>query len=379
MPNINFPHAPSVPLALFIDLDAIAHNYRSLSSELKKGVICGTVLKANAYGLGVKEVSTRLYQEGCRQFFVAHLTEAIELQCFIGNDASIYVLNGLREGDEKVYTHYNLIPVLSDLRQIRAWNTYAKEHRQCLKAALHFDTGMTRTGLAPYDIKHLGLKDLSHTEIVCVMSHLACTYQASHPMNDAQRVAFDALCKRFPFALASLATSGGRFLGPEYHYNLTRIGLALTGCRTADPRGQSQLKTAIKAYAQILQINEIPRGDSVGYDASFIASRASRIATLGVGYADGYLRSLSNRGEVYFDGYKLPVVGKVSMDLLTIDITDIPSNRIHCGDWVELFGDNISIDDLAQKAETIPWELLTRIGSRFERFYVNTQKTKEAA
>lgn len=374
-----FPYSPSLSLALIIDLDAVAHNYRTLSQKVKKGASCGAVLKANAYGMGLKEVSTRLYQEGCRHFFVAHLTEAIELKCCIGQDSFIYVLNGLRKGEEEVYIHYNLVPVLSDLSQIQAWNTFSKSKKKCFKAALHFDTGMARTGISPLDIKDLEITDLSHTEITCIMSHLACPYHPSHPMNEVQWNAFETIRKRFPFALASLSNSGGFYLGPKYHYNLIRLGLALSGCHSHFLPTEPLLKPVIKAYAQILQINEISRGDSVGYDTTFIAPRASRIATLGVGYADGYLRSLSNRGEVYFEGYRMPVVGRVSMDLLNVDITDIPPSKIHEGDWVELFGDHIPVDDLAKKAGTIPWELLTHIGPRFERFYLNSHNLKEVA
>lgn len=379
MPKAPFPHSPSLPLALIIDLDALAHNYQVLCQKLKKGVFCGAVLKANAYGMGLKEVSQRLYHEGCRHFFVAHLPEAIELRCFVGKDSSIYVLNGLRKGEEQVYLHYHLIPVLSDLSQIQAWNSWAKQKRQCLKAALHFDTGMTRTGITSYDLKNLEITDISHTEITCIMSHFACPYDLNHPMNRVQWIAFEAIRKRFPFALASLSNSGGLFLNSKYHYNLVRIGLALTGCHPRYLPHDVSLKPVVKAYAQILQINEILRGDSVGYDATFIASRASRIATLGIGYADGYLRSLSNCGEVYFEGYKARVAGRVSMDLLSIDITHIPARKIQVGDWVELFGDHLLIDELAQKAGTIPWEILTHIGTRFERFYLNSKQLKEVA
>lgn len=198
-------------------------------------------------------------------------------------------------------------------------------------------------------------------------------------MNKTQRELFDQLCKRFPFALTSFANSGGLFLGPQYHYDIVRVGLALAGYSTPVFQGKVPLKPVVKAYAQILQITEISEGDSIGYDATFIASRASRIATVGVGYADGYLRSLSNRGEVYCAESKVPVVGIVSMDLMTIDVTDIPANKIKPGDWVELFGDNVSIDAVARKAGTIPWELLTSLGQRYERFYLNTQQEQEVA
>ncbi len=378
MGKISFPHPPSVPLALIIDLDAVAYNYRMFCAHVKKGTLCAAVLKANAYGMGVKEVTSRLYQEGCRHFFMAHLTEAIEIKSFLSQDSFIYVLNGLRRGDEDVYAYYNLIPVLGDPHQIHTWNTFCQKKQQYLKAALQFDTGLNRTGLSVKAAQGLGLLQISHMEIICIMSHLACTYQPSHPMNEAQRIAFDALRKRFPFALGSLANSGGFFLGQAHHYDMIRLGLALTGCRTAVPHGDYVLKPAIKAYAQVLQINDIAPGDSIGYDATFVASRASRIATLGVGYADGYLRCLGNRGEVCFEGHKLPVVGRVSMDLLTVDITQVPSNKIQPGDWVELFGDNLLIDHLAERAETIPWEILTRLGSRFERFYISQKQVKEA-
>ncbi|MBI2707380.1 MAG: alanine racemase [Proteobacteria bacterium] len=380
MVNTNFPYPSSVPLALVTDLDAVAHNYRTLCSYVKKGTLCATVLKANAYGMGVKEVAARLYHEGCRHFFMAHLSEAIELKSFVGDDSLIYVLTDLRQGDEELYTLYNLIPILSSLSQIQIWNAFSQRKQKCLKAALHFDTGMTRTGLTPRVVKNLELLTLSHIEIVCVMSHLACPYQPTNPMNEAQRLSFDELRARFPFALGSLANSGGVCLGQPYHYDLIRPGIALTGCPSSIPVGDYKLRPVLKAYAQVLQINEIQRGESVGYDTTFIAARPSRIATLGVGYADGYSRSLSNRGEVYFGGQRLPVVGRVSMDLITIDITDVPMDKIHCRDWVELFGDNLLAHEVAEKAGTISNELFTRLGSRFERFYVGaTQQTRGVA
>jgi len=380
MVKSSFPYPPAVPLALITDLDAVAHNYHALRSYLKKGTLCATVLKANAYGMGVKEVAARLYHEGCRHFFMAHLSEAIEIKSFVGHDSFIYVLTDLRQGDEELYAFYNLIPVLSSVSQIQIWNTFSQKKQKCYKAALHFDTGMTRTGLTPQVIKNLELLALSHIEIVCVMSHLACPYQPTHPMNEAQRLSFDELRGRFPFALGSLANSGGVCLGRAYHYDLVRAGIALTGCRSSIPRGDYKLKPVLKAYAQVLQINEIQRGDSVGYDATFIAARPSRIATLGVGYADGYSRNLSNRGEVYFGGQRLPIVGRVSMDLITIDVTDVPMGKIHCGNWVELFGDNLLAHEVAETAGTISNELFTRLGTRFERFYVEaTQQSQGVA
>lgn len=379
MAKPNFPHHPSLPLVLMIDLDAVAHNYHTLCSQVKKGTICAAVLKANAYGMGVREVALRLYQEGCRHFFVALLSEAIELKAVVGDDSSIYVLNGLRRGDEEVYAHYDLIPILGDPLQIHVWNTFCQNKGQNLKAALHCDTGLSRTGLSETAIQSLGLLQVSHMEIVCIMSHMACSYQATHPMNELQRAAFDEIKKRFPFALASFSTSTALFLNPPYHFDMVRAGLALTGCRSANPHGEYTLKPVLKAYAQVLQINDIPQGGSVGYNATFIAPRASRIATIGVGYADGYFRSLSNRGEVYFEGYKLPVVGNVSMDLTTIDITDLPPNKIGLGNWVELFGDHLWSSKVAEKAGTISWELFTRLGSRFERFYLNSTEGKAAA
>ncbi len=379
MGKITFPRQPAVPLLLVTDLDALAHNYRVMCSSVKQGTFCAAVLKANAYGMGMKEAASLLYREGCRHFFVAHTSEAIELKGFVGSDSFIYVLTGLRSGDEDIYALYNLIPVLSDLSQLHAWNAYSHSKQACLKAVLHFDTGMTRTGLTPYEIKNLELSALSHIEIVCVMSHLACAYQPTHPMNEAQRLAFDELRGHFPFALGSLANSGGLCLGSAYHYEMVRLGASLGGCRTAIPVGNYALKPVLKAYAQILQINEIPRGESVGYDATFVAARPSRIATLGVGYADGYPRNLSNQGEVYCEGHRLPIVGRVSMDMLTIDITDVPEGKIHPGDWVELFGDTLLAHEVATMAGSISNELFTLLGPRFERMYVGVQALREVA
>lgn len=372
MAKPNFPHHPSLPLALLIDLDALGHNYRTLCAHLKKGTLCGAVLKANAYGMGVKEAALRLYAEGCRHFFVAHLPEAIELKAFVGEDSFIYVLNGLRRGDEEVYAHYGLVPVLSDPLQIHVWNTFCQTKDKQLKAALHFDTGLNRTGLAEAAAQGLGVLQVSHMEIVCIISHLACAYQATHFMNETQRLVFEELKKRFPFALASFASSGGFFLNQNYHFDMIRPGIALTGCRSANPHGEYVLKPVLKAYAQVLQIQDIPQGAAVGYDSTFIAPKALRIATLGVGYADGYFRSLSNRGEVYFEGYKLPILGRVSMDLTVVNVTDLPVNKIGLGSWVELFGDHLWADKVAEKAGTVSWELFARLGPRFERFYMNS-------
>jgi alanine racemase len=379
MHNSDFPNPPSVPLALVVDLDAIVHNYRVLRSYLKKGSICAAVLKANAYGMGVKEVAPLLYKEGCRHFFLAHLSEAIELKNLVGGDSFIYVLTDLRRGDEETYIHNNLIPILSNMSQIKAWNAFSKKKGMCLKAALHFDTGMIRTGLSPSIVKDIELMALSHIEIVCVMSHLACPYQVDHPMNESQRIAFDELRHRFPFAMGSLANSGGLCLGRSYHYEMARPGIGLTGCRTSIPIGEYKLKPAIKAYAQILEINPIQPGDCVGYDLTYVASKPSRIAMLGAGYGDGYPRSLSNKGEVYFKGHILPVVGRVSMDVFTIDVTDVPPSTIHPGEWVELFGDNLPAFKVAEKAGTITHELFSCLGTRFERFYVGEQQAEAVA
>lgn len=369
MSNPSFPHTPSVPIALVIDLDALAHNYQILRTDLKKGTLCGAVVKANAYGMGIKEATTRLYHEGCRHFFVAYLSEAIEMKSYLGEDCFIYVLGGLREGDEEAYAHYNVIPVLGDLLQVRAWNTFAQRENKCLKAILHLDTGMTRTGLDSEAIKNLSLLDLSNIELMYVMSHLACAYQPDHPMNESQRQLFDNLRKRFHTIPASFASSGGLRLGPTYHYDLVRPGIALTGCRVAN---NPKLKPVLKAYAQVMQLNHIPAGTSVGYDATFIAQRPSRIATIAGGYADGYFRGLSNRGEVFFKGQILPLVGRVSMDSFTVDVTNV---AIQTGDWVELFGENISAHAVASKVGSVSWELFARLSPRFERFYIGSRQT----
>lgn len=366
MDDPQFPQKPAVPLALLIDLDALAHNYHTVQACLKKGTVVGAVLKANAGGVGIKEAGARLYKEGCRHFFLAYVTEAIELKPFVGDDSFIYVLSGLRRGDEEVYAHYNLIPVLSDVSQVQLWNVFARSKNKCLKAVLHVDTGLTRTGLSAEEVKTLSLLDISNIEIVCIMSHLACSAEATHPMNEAQRLCFDALRQRFHTIPASFVSSAGVMISPAYHYDIVRTGLALVGCVSVH---NPALRPVIQAYGQVMQIHQIQPGTTVGYGADFVAQRPSRIATIGVGYADGYFRSLGNKGDVYFRGYIIPVVGRISMDFTTLDVTDVP---IEIGDWVELFGDHISAHQVATQAGTISWELLSRLGTRFERFYRGT-------
>lgn len=369
MHKIKLPFTPLSPSAIVIDLEAVAHNYKALQDKVGPNTKCAAVVKADAYGLGMSMVSTTLQDMGCRKFFVASIDEGIDLRSILGDGPAIYVLSGLRANEEEEYLSHDLIPVLSDLSQVQRWNGYAKIKGFPLPAILHMDTGMMRTGLKPDETAQLGLNHVSDLELKYVMSHLACAYEPHNPMNQQQLETFDNWRRSYPIAPASLANSGGIFLGERYHMDMVRPGLALYGGslpRLAEP---GLFKPAVKVYAQVLQTGHIQPGQSVGYDGTFTANRPTRIATLGIGYADGYLRSLSNRGSVYLCGHKIPVIGRVSMDLITVDITDVPEGACVPGDWAEVIGEQILLDDVARAAETAPWELLTSLSTRSHRFY----------
>lgn len=356
--------------ALVIDLDAITKNYRFLSKLLKKKTICSAIIKANAYGLGIPSIVKRLHQEGCQHFFVAQMNEGIEAKIYAPN-AFVYVLNGIRKEDTALYQQHQLIPVLNSIDQILIWNQFAEKQNIFLPAILHFDTGINRTGLSPKEIYNLALNHLSHIEVHFLMSHLACAYQPDHPMNRQQLSLFQELCHNFPSLRRCFANSGGIFLGHDFHFDMVRPGLALYGLGLGE---NSFLKPCVHLFGQIIQIETINIGDSVGYDATYVASKETRVATIGLGYADGYPRNLSHKGYVYLNGYTAPIIGRISMDLITVDVTEIPLHLCYIGGWVEFFGNNISLDRIAHEAQTISWEMLTKLGHRSDRFYIDNNE-----
>lgn len=352
---------------LEIDLAAIAGNWRALRSRLAAGTVCAGVVKADAYGLGMAEVAGTLAAAGCRLFFVAQIEEGIALRACLP-DRDIAVLNGLLPGTTADFTAHRLIPVLNDLGQISEWRRTATDRWR--QAIIHLDTGMARLGLPPGELARLIASPdlLAGIELYAVMSHLACADEPSHPLNAKQRDAFRAALAALPRAPASLAASSGLFLGADYHFEIVRPGAAVYGVNP-QPRNPNPMAQVIRLKGKILQTRDVDTGDTVGYGATYRKDRPGRIATVAVGYADGWLRSLSNRGSAAIAGQQVPVVGRISMDLMTLDVSGLDPQLTRPGSYAELIGAGRDVDTVAAEAGTIGYEVLTALGRRYHRVY----------
>ena len=353
---------------LTIDLGALARNYRLLADRLG-GARCAAVVKADAYGLGVARVAPVLLRAGCETFFVATLDEGVALRA-LAPAAEIHVLNGVSDGSEEVFAGHGLHPVLNDLGQIERWATFARAHGE-RDAAIHVDSGMNRLGLPACEVDRLAAETerLDGLRVRLIMSHLACAEGRDNPMNPAQRAAFIAARAKLPAAPASLANSSGIFLGADYHFDMARPGVALYGVNPT-PGASNPMAEVVHLQSKIIQVRDVDRGQTVGYGAAHRTAAPGRIATVPVGYADGYLRSLGNRASAAIGGAQVPVVGRVSMDLITLDVSSLPPDRARPGTPVELIGGACPIDEVAACAGTIAYEILTSLGKRYDRRYV---------
>ncbi len=362
------------PLAeLLIDLDAVAQNWLDLKRRLSAGADCAAVVKADAYGLGATRVAGRLYDQGCRHFFVAHAGEAAEItptlvaraQMATADRARIYVLNGpygMAAGDMVVA---GFVPVLNTLDEVRYW----ADHGQGAAAVLHIDTGMNRLGLSLDELGNPHLGDwLKRFDLRYVMSHLACGDEVPHPLNAAQLARFTQAARSLgrPLRL-SLANSAGIMLGPDYHFDLVRPGCALYGINPQDGV-PNPMRAVVRARARITQVRDIAGGETVGYGATYTVPAGGKYATVAIGYADGYLRSLTGRGAVVINGQRCPLAGRVSMDSVVADVSHLKTPPV-AGDWAELIGPDLLVDEVAAMAGTIGYEILTSLGQRYARRY----------
>jgi alanine racemase len=354
---------------LTIDLAAVAANWRLLREHLTVGE-CGAVIKADAYGLGVAPVARTLLATGCRSFFVATADEGLELRGILPN-ATIFVLHGVRPEEERPFAEAQLAPVLNTPDELARWSALARSRGEKLPAALQLDTGMSRLGFEAVDAARLvdDPSPLATLELRCVMSHLACSDERDNPLNSLQLASFEAMRRRMPTAPASIANSSAIFLGSAFHLDLVRPGAAIFGIAPF-AHEPNPLRQVVELQAQILQVRLIDSSRTVGYGATHRAGAPTRVATVAVGYADGYLRSLSNRGSAFLGGVRVPVVGRVSMDLITLDVTRVPEHLSRPGATVELLGPNHTADDLAREAGTIGYEILTSLGRRYFRAYL---------
>lgn len=358
---------------LRIDLGALTANYLKLVSLAAPAAV-SAVVKADAYGLGVHRVAGPLYDAGCRHFFVALTCEAFELRPDLPADAALYVLNGLTPGSEARACDLNLIPVLNSPEQLARWAATARARGTILPALLQVDTGMSRMGFMPEDLKALknDPEAFDGIQILYLMSHLACADEPMHPANAAQLDAFARAAALFPDIPVCLANSGGLFLGAEYHGDLCRPGIALYG--GAPHEGvRNPMQAVVRLDIAVSQTRIVPAGARIGYGGTVVTSAPKRLATLSAGYADGLPRRLSQTGAVWFNGVRLPFIGRVSMDSIIIDIDALPEGALKPGDFVELIGPHQTLDDLAAAAGTISYEILTALGSRYHRHYIGPE------
>lgn len=339
---------------LEIDLRAIAENWTALGALGGTGTETAAVVKADAYGLGVGPVAAALHHAGARTFFVALASEGAAVRRVLGDGPAVAVLSGHMEGDSDLIAGCNLIPMLNSAEQ-------AERHLARLPGrpfGVQLDSGMNRLGMEPGE--WAGLRDrLVPLKPWAVMSHLACADEPDHKQNAAQLAAFRAMTDGLGLR-RSLAATGGILLGPAYHFELTRPGIGLYGGLPF-----AAAKAVVRLAFPVIQVRDVAPGESVGYGASWVAPRPSRIATAAAGYADGLLRSLSGKATLYADGRPVPLVGRVSMDLLTIDVTGLDRDP----DTLELLGAAQGVDALAEVAGTIGYEILTSLGPRYGRRY----------
>lgn len=368
---------PSAPALLTIDLGALTDNYRTLAAHAPSAE-CAAVVKADAYGIGAAQAIPALAVAGCRTFFVATVGEAkAARRC--APDADIYVLDGLFPGAAAPYGDDALRPVLGGIEEIREWAEFCRNTGKSLPAAIHIDTGMNRLGLRAEDVETLA-QDPALLETflpALVMSHLACADDPANPMNETQRAIFETLRARLPAMPASLANSPGILLGETFHYDMIRPGISLYGGRAAGNE-PAAMKPVVSLHARIAQLRTAQTGESVGYGAATTLSRETRVATVMTGYADGIFRNLgASEGKsgltAYIDDHAAPILGRVSMDMITLDVTDVPAGLARRGTFVELIGRHTSVDDMADKSGTLGYEVLTSLGRRYQRVYTGLE------
>ncbi|MCB9982608.1 MAG: alanine racemase [Rhodospirillales bacterium] len=348
---------------LQIDLGALARNFQILKDTSRPGCGVAPAVKASAYGLGIEPVARRLIKEGAGVFFVASLDEALELRGIVGSGPVIYTLNGFEAERAALYKTEQISAVLNSGEALADFAMYGQ---QSPAPALHIDTGMNRLG-----VRVDALDNLDEQNFSLVMSHFACADEADNPMNDAQFVAFTKAAQRFENVPKCLANSSGIFRSANYHFDMVRPGMALYGLNPR-PESDNPMAAVVNLSVPVLQVWDAKAGETCGYNATYRFDKNTKLCVVGLGYADGFLRSLSNNGALFWNGVACPIRGRVSMDLTIIDLSDIPENDLpRAGDMVEVIGPHQSADDLAASAGTIGYEILTALGPRYERVYTD--------
>ena len=354
---------------LTIDVAAIVANWRRIQAEVGPRVEAAGVVKADCYGLGAARIVPALAAAGCRTFFVATIDEGIAARGLVP-DATIFVLGGPLAGTMTEFTAHGLTPVLNSPGQIARWADHARALDRILPAALHLDTGMSRLGLEDAQVQRVAERGLPGIAPVVVMSHMACADEPGHDKNPDQLARFRTLSARLGLpARLSLGASSTVFLGPDYHFDLVRPGAALYGLNPV-PGMPNPMAAVARLEARVLQVRDVDTPMTVGYGATHRFSGKGRVAVGALGYADGLFRSASNRAFGVIEGERVPVVGRVSMDLTIFDVSALPDGMVNEGTLIEMFGPHQSVDDLAEQAGTIGYEILTALGARYRRSYV---------
>jgi len=383
--TLNDPARPPTGLSpaeagglLTIDLGALVANWRLLRDKAA-GAECAAVVKADAYGIGIEAAVPALAAAGCRTFFVAHLSEGVRVRA-VATEATVYVLNGLLPGTSERYARHGLRAVLGSQEEIAEWAGFSRGQGLRLPAALHVDTGMNRLGLPLAEgLALAGDGRLAGFEPALLMSHFVSAEEPENPLNRRQTEAFAALRQALPGIPASLANSSGVFLSGQPHYDLVRPGYALYGGNPT-PAQANPMRAVVTLEGRIVQLRTLAEGETVGYNATWTARGRRRIATVSVGYADGYRRGASRTdataqagtpaGEAIVAGRRCPLAGRVSMDLLAVDVSGLPDGAVQRGDAVTLIGGDLDIDEVGRRAGTIGYEVLTSLGRRYARTYV---------
>lgn len=373
---------------LTVDLDALVANWRDLA-ERSKPARCAAVVKADAYGLELDHVVPALARAGCEMFFVALPEEGVTVRR-LAREAEVFVLNGIHPQSVATTAEAGLIPVLGSLDQIELWRSHCSERGIRKPCAIGVDTGMNRLGLTPDEAVAFGKSNAAEhlVPVLMVMSHLACADDPAHPLNAAQLESFQRVAAAFEGIDSSLCNSAGIFRGGDFLCDVTRPGISIYGggAVTGTP---NPMRPVVRLEGRIVQVRQVAEGDTVSYGATHRLSRASKIATVSVGYGDGYPRSGSGSGvplrkavpqglDGFIDGTRVPLIGRVTMDLSMFDVTDVAEDALDNG-WIELIGENIPLDEAAIAAGTIPYELLTSLGGRYQRRYLNRDEETSTA
>jgi alanine racemase len=363
---------PETGGTLTVDLDAVEANWRALARQLLT-VECAAVVKANAYGLGLEPVTTKLVKAGCKTFFVADIAEARRVRAR-AREAAIYVLNGFTPEAASAFAELNAQPVINSTTELAEWDAFVAAQNWRGGAALHIDTGMNRLGITADEAAALAPRAQTENHgITLLMSHLACAEITDHPLTANQIRLFRELRMLYHGIVASLVNSSGIFLGDSAHFDIARPGAALYGINPT-PNRDNPMQSVVELTGRILQVRTVSQGETVGYGAAWKARRASRIAIAALGYADGIMRSGSGvdaraSGAAVVAGKRCPIVGAISMDLTCIDVTEIADAPVQRGDTATFIGKDLSVDEVAASAGTIAYEILTRLGPRSHLVY----------